>query len=284
MSFFDIESQNPHTPKRDTSDSADLGDSPDSLIIALARQLKILQRECSKLGTKKDSLEVRHDIETGIIPYCNSIRDKIDEQTWSSSEQILEGSKLYNDFQMLKNELQQSERDYTDKKLRNIIRKPRNEPNSFSKAVRRDPESHYVSIQVNEQTPLLFEDVQDSSLSRSPNQQQQYSQLQEDSVDQDELDFNTIIQRERSQQINKIHSAVQEVNAIFRQLGTLVNEQGEQVDTIDGNVDQLSSNMQKANEQLNKADEHQRKRNRCGLMTLVIMIIVVLVIVLAVLS
>ncbi|QLG70352.1 hypothetical protein HG535_0A02910 [Zygotorulaspora mrakii] len=284
MSFFDLESQNASALREHPNGGTDSGDLSSRLIMDLARQLKLLKQENSKMGTKKDSVELRDSVETGLIPNCNSLRDKIEEQIWAAPKDVTDGSKLYNDFQMLKTELRHLERDYSDKKLKNFLRKSRSNPISPSKAVRRDPESGYVSIQVSEQTPLLLGEEKTENQPIHPKQQQQYSQVQQDAIDQDELDFTTIIQRERSQQINKIHSAVQEVNAIFHQLGSLATEQGEQVNTIDGNIGQLSSNMQKANEQLNKADEHQRQRNKCGLITLIIMVVVVLIIILAVLS
>lgn len=283
MSFFDAEAQSSRTQIKKNEVSNKVMNTAADLIVELAEQLKVLKRECSKVGSKRDSTEVRNHIETEIVPNCNSIRDKAEEQIWSSNEEIRVGSKLYSDFQMLKIELQQVEREYTDKKMKHIIKNQRSDKKGVSELVRGDPESGYVSIQVNEQTPLL---LQDGQREQSPQQLQQHqlAQLQEDSVSQDELDFNTIIQRERSQQITRIHSAVQEVNAIFHQLGTLVNEQGEQVDSIDGNIGHLSNNMQKANEELNRADEHQRQRNRCGLITLVVMVVVVLIAILAVLS
>lgn len=283
MSFFDAEAQSTRTPTKKEGVSNKVMNTAADLIDELAEQLKLLKRECSKVGSRRDSVEVRNHIETELVPNCNSIRDKAEEQIWSSNEEIRKGSKLFNDFTMLKIELQQLEREYADKKMKNIIKNQKSDKKGVSELVRRDPESGYVSIQVDEQTPLL---LQEGQREQSPQQLQQHqlAEIQEDSVNQDELDFNSIIQRERSQQITRIHSAVQEVNAIFHQLGTLVNEQGEQVDSIDGNIGHLSHNMQKANEELNRADEHQRQRNRCGLITLVIMVVVVLIAVLAVVS
>ncbi|QLL32816.1 hypothetical protein HG536_0D03380 [Torulaspora globosa] len=267
MSFFDLEAQ-----RSGSSSSKDANNDTDKalhLILEFTDELKKLDRECSKVGTKRDSLDVRNNIETGLIPHCNAIRDSIEEKLWSSgNEQLRNGSKVHNDFQVLKETLQKQEQRYNDMKMKNVLRKG-------ATKVREEPNSNYVSIEVNEQTPLLLQEEQQP--------QQNQAQMQDSSL-QNEIDFNSIIQRERSQQINRIHSAVQEVNAIFHQLGSLVNEQGEQVDTIDGNIGHFSSNMQKATEQLNRAEEHQRKRNKCGLVTLVVMIVVVLVVILAVLS
>lgn len=265
MSFFDLEAQKSGSTLPQDNNNAT--DKALNLILKFTDELRKLERECSKLGTKRDSTAVRNHIETALIPHCNALRDSVEENMWSS-EQLRNGSKVHNDFQVLKETLQKQERQYNDTKMKNPLKR------EVSK-VREEPSSNYVSIEVNEQTPLLLQEEQE--------QQQSQTQVQDSSL-QNEIDFNSIIQRERSQQINRIHSAVQEVNAIFHQLGSLVNEQGEQVDTIDGNIGHFSNNMHKATEQLNRADEHQRKRNRCGLITLVIMIVVVLVVVLAVIS
>ncbi|CAR26434.1 hypothetical protein ZYGR_0H02430 [Zygosaccharomyces rouxii] len=274
MSNYDLEAQN-------GDNSTEVARS---LIEELAEQLKKLSRETIKVGTKRDSIEVRSNIETGLIPNCNSIRHKIEKESWGSSSQdrVIQGSKLYNDFVMLKGELQKLQKDYRESKSKHPLK---NDNGSATKVVRGDPESNYLSIQVNEQTPLLQEEEQQERQLLQQQQQQQQQQLwQESNANQDEVDFHTIILRERSQQVTRIHSAVQEVNAIFRQLGSLVNQQGDQVDEVDANIGQLANNMQKANSQLHRADQNQRKKNRCGLITLTIMVIFVLIVTLLVLS
>ncbi|GAV52413.1 hypothetical protein ZYGR_0AG04040 [Zygosaccharomyces rouxii] len=273
MSNYDVEAQN-----GDNSTEA-----ARNLIEELAEQLKKLSRETIKIGTKRDSIEVRFNIETELIPNCNSIRYKIEQESWglSSQDRIIQGSKLYNDFIMLKGELQKFEQDYRDSKSKHPLK---NDHGSATKIVRGDPESNYLSIQVNEQTPLLQEEEQQERQQLQQQQQQQQQLWQESNANQDEVDFQTIILRERSQQVTRIHSAVQEVNAIFHQLGSLVNQQGDQVDEVDANIGQLAGNMQKANSQLHRADQSQRKKNRCGLITLTIMVVVVLIVTLLVLS
>lgn len=280
MSFFDLEAQHSAASTRDSDQSAS---GADNLISQFAEELKQLGRECSKIATKRDSPHVRNSIESELIPLCSSLRDRIEEIRWSNNGQrIPQGSKLHNDFRMLKETFQRLQRDYNNKKTKPVFKKQTKEV--APKAVRDEPEG-YVSIKVNEQTPLLLQEESDNQQQQQQQQQQQmFKQVPQNTISQDELDFNTIIHQERSQQINRIHSAVQEVNAIFHQLGSLVHEQGEQVDTIDGNIGNLSNNVQKANEQLNRADEHQRQRNKCGLITLIIIIVVVLVVILAVLS
>lgn len=123
MSFFDVEAQSSGISARNDVISNKSPDPSGNLISEFAEELKNLERECNKIATKRDSADVRSKIETGLIPHCNSIRDKIEEQRWSGNGPIVEGSKLYNDFKMLKDTLQKLERDYSDKKLKNAVRK-----------------------------------------------------------------------------------------------------------------------------------------------------------------
>lgn len=275
MSFFDLEAQGSRNPiKHDRN----LPTGANDLINQFAEELRKLERQVSKIATKRDSKGLRDNIETGIIPLCSSLRDTIEELRWNNNGQAIpQGSKLSGDYQILKESFQRLEREYKNKRAKHLLRRPTEELSS--KPAQGDSGPGYVSIQINEQTPLLREEEPVAQ-----QQQQRLAQIPQDAVSQDELDFNTIIHQERSQQIGRIHGAVQEVNAIFHQLGSLVHEQGEQIDTIDGNIGNLSNNAQKANEQLNRADVHQRQRNKCGLITLVIIIVVVLVVILAVLS
>ncbi|CDF91533.1 ZYBA0S12-01068g1_1 [Zygosaccharomyces bailii CLIB 213] len=259
-------------------------ESAKSLIVELAEQLKKLERECNKVGSRRDCSDVRASIETGLIPNCNSIRDQIEQQRWGAGDHITQNSKLHNDFQMLKNELNALEKEYRASRLKHPLKSERVDHGAVTKVIRGDPESSYLSIQVDEQTPLLQEREETQQQQLQQQQEQQQQQQQQVNVSQDEVDFHTIILRERSQQVTRIHSAVQEVNAIFHQLGSLVDQQGDQVDEVDANIGQLASNMQKANDQLNRADQHQRKKNRCGLMALVVMVVAVLIVTLAVLS
>ncbi|CCD23454.1 SNAP receptor VAM3 NDAI_0B04200 [Naumovozyma dairenensis CBS 421] len=284
MSFFDLEAQNQSsripTNIEQLPTSNDHNNIPriNDLLNTLANHIATLKRECRKIGSKRDNNETRKKIEYDLIPLCNELRDRIDDNqpTWQNT--FHEGSKLYNDFKILKTELISVERSYETQKVTYPLKEIHVDSTSTGQPA---AESNYVSLHINEQTPLVSSNQQRQRQQQQLLEEQKQQQRQ---VSQNDVDFETIIQQERSEQITRIHSAVQEVNAIFHQLGSLVKEQGEQVDTIDGNVTQLSSNMHKANQQLKKADEHQRQRNRCGMLTLIILVIVVLIVVLAVLS
>ncbi|CUS20494.1 LAQU0S01e07866g1_1 [Lachancea quebecensis] len=244
----------------------------DELLSELTHSINELQKKNGLLGTRRDSQELRHSVETELVPQCETLRDRIEQVV---SDDYSNG-KLATDFASLKGELIRSKRQFSELKSRFPLRKAQR-PSSNSVV---SQNSGYVSMPVaiaEESTPLL-QDQGDRG------RQQQLQENQRPSVSQDELNFHTLIQQERSEEISRIHTAVQEVNAIFHQLGSLVREQGEDVDNIDNNISGLAGNLQRANEQLGKADQSQRKKNRCGIITLVIIVVIVLVVVLAALS
>ncbi|CEP63899.1 SNAP receptor VAM3 LALA0_S09e04984g [Lachancea lanzarotensis] len=238
-----------------------------------ASHINHLQKKSQLLGTKRDSQDLRYSIETEIIPQCETLRDEIE----GSLKTKTSNGKLASDFAGLKDELLLSKRHYYGKKSRHPIQAKPARTNSASK------DSGYISMPMAEdtdKTPLLQRQNHNQRLEV---QQQVQSQTQTQ-LPEDELNFHTLIQQERSEEIGRIHSAVQEVNAIFHQLGSLVREQGEDIDTIDNNISGLSGNLQRANEQLGKAERSQRKRNRCGIIFLVVIVVVVLIVILAVLG
>ncbi|EJS41712.1 vam3p [Saccharomyces arboricola H-6] len=286
MSFFDIEAQ----PSDGNSQSEPLSSTNQKtkelsdLIETFAEQSRVLEKECAKIGSKRDSKELRYRIETELIPHCTNVRDKIE-----SSFIIHQNGKLSGDFKNVKTKYQSLQQSYNQRKILYPLKativpetsKERNNLHPRTEAIRQNPESSYISIKVNEQTPLLHDEEQDQLQLQ---EEQEQEQQQKQALSQEELDFQTIIHQERSQQIGRIHTAVQEVNAIFHQLGSLVKEQGEQVTTIDENISHLHDNMQNANKQLARADEHQRQRNKCGKVTLIVIIVVCVVVLLAVIS
>ncbi|CAI4765600.1 CPI_1c_G0049610.mRNA.1.CDS.1 [Saccharomyces cerevisiae] len=283
MSFFDIEAQssNGNSQQEPQFSTNQKTKELSNLIETFAEQSRVLEKECTKIGSKRDSKELRYKIETELIPNCTSVRDKIE-----SNILIHQNGKLSADFKNLKTKYQSLQQSYNQRKSLFPLKTPispgtskeRKEIHPRTEAVRQDPESSYISIKVNEQSPLLHNEGQHQL------QLQEEQEQQQQGLSQEELDFQTIIHQERSQQIGRIHTAVQEVNAIFHQLGSLVKEQGEQVTTIDENISHLHDNMQNANKQLSRADQHQRDRNKCGKVTLIIIIVVCMVVLLAVLS
>ncbi|SCU81679.1 LAFA_0C06502g1_1 [Lachancea sp. 'fantastica'] len=242
------------------------------LFADFSSQINHLKRKSELLGSKRDSQDLRYSIETEVIPHCETLRDEIE----SSLKHKGSNGKLASDFAGLKDELLLSRRQYYGNKSRHPIQVRPVRTNSASR------DSGYVSMPVAESTdttPLL----QGQNHQHGQRQLQQQVQSQ-NRLPEEELNFHTLIQQERSEEIGRIHSAVQEVNAIFHQLGSLVREQGEDVDTIDNNISGLSGNLQRANEQLGKAERSQRKRNRCGIIFLVVIVVVVLIVILAVLG
>ncbi|SCV05715.1 LANO_0H13586g1_1 [Lachancea nothofagi CBS 11611] len=235
------------------------------------------QKKSVLLGTKRDSQIVRYAIETELIPQCETLRDEI-ERSLKNAES---NGKLVSDFAGLKDELIMSKRRFYEGKAKFPMKTKPARAHSSSQ------NSGYVSMPLTgntENTPLLKASNEQLQQEQQLQTQSQQTQEQISGVSQDELNFHTLIQEERSEELGRIHSAVQEVNAIFHQLGSLVREQGEDVDNIDNNISGLAGNLQRANEQLGKAEQSQRKRNRCGIVALIIIVVVVLVVVLAALG
>ncbi|AMD19693.1 HCL458Wp [Eremothecium sinecaudum] len=289
MSFIDLEA-NPR-------DQQSLGVSNQVLnvqeneVVSCLRLLEIsvkgLSRKISLLGTVKDDQSLRDTIEGKDIPYCEELRDSL-----QSNLKFNWKDKYVSDFQALSAEFLKLKREYQTRKLelplkvvasQNWSARGRKMDGSqtasttLSRPYEEEGSSGYISMQIknDEHTPLLQQ--------QQPRQELQQF-VKQDQVLQDELDFHTLIQEVRSQEITKIHSQVQDVNAIFKQLGSLVHEQGKQVDSIDQNINGLTSNLQNASHQLRKADKYQRKRNKCGTVTLCIVAMVTLVVILAVVS
>ncbi|CDO95430.1 unnamed protein product [Kluyveromyces dobzhanskii CBS 2104] len=236
------------------------------LLITLEQNIQLLKRKTHLVGTSKDGKTLRADINGEIIPEIQAISRKLADSTSLDSQ-----DKFARDLQSLTRQFNSIKADYESKTIQNPI--PESESNDEAEHLESQYESMPIQEEIerkdyaSEQTPLLVS-----------------AQQQELLLNQEELDFHTIIQNERSQDISKIHSAVQEVNAIFKQLGSLVQEQGDQVDTIGENVTGLSHNLQTANKELQKANEYQKKKNRCGTIFLVAVVIVTLITLLAVLS
>ncbi|KAL3232587.1 Syntaxin VAM3 [Nakaseomyces bracarensis] len=232
-----------------------------------AQHVKELEKEVNKVGTRRDSEQVRTHI-SELLKECLELSQK------NTNSASAVGSKLLNDYNQLNKEVKRLQAEYKEKMGVYPLKALPIRQNESS--------SGYTSMPVNEDTPLLEEEQK-----KQREEQQrlfQIQELQQDRIPEEELDFYTIVQEDRSQQISRIHSSVQEVNAIFKQLGTLVKEQATQVDSVDENISHFGDNMKRAHEQLNRADEHQRQRNRCGLLTLVIVIIMTLLIILGALS
>lgn len=261
MSFYQ---KNSNTREERNVESGESNTVP--LLITLEQNIQLLKRKTHQVGTHKDSRALRDEVSNEIIPKIQKIIRTLSDSTSTESQ-----DKFMRDFQALMKRYNEIKAEYETRAVQHLI--PEEDHNSEQDHL----ESQYESMpiqdtvdrreQVSEETPLLLS-----------------AQQQEAMLNQDELDFHTIIQHERAQDISKIHSAVQEVNAIFKQLGTLVQEQGDQVDTIGENVVGLSHNVQNANKELNKANEYQKKKNRCRTIVLVAIIIITLITLIATLS
>lgn len=262
MSFY----QN-STPKKEDNRADSSGNDAVPLLITLEQNIQLLKRNAHLIGTSKDGQLLRVDIKNRVIPEIQKISRKLADLTSLDTQ-----DKFARDFQALSKQYNSVKTDYENRAVQNPIPDEESKDNESEHLV-----SQYESMPIQDDIERRDHSSEDTPLLLS-------TQQQEPLLNQDELDFHTIIQHERSQDISKIHSAVQEVNAIFKQLGSLVQEQGEQVDTIGENVTGLSNNLQKANKELHKANEYQRKKNRCGTILLVAIVVITLITLIAILS
>ena len=154
MSFFDIEAQSSkgnsqQEPQFSTNQKTK---ELSNLIETFAEQSRVLEKECTKIGSKRDSKELRYKIETELIPNCTSVRDKIE-----SNILIHQNGKLSADFKNLKTKYQSLQQSYNQRKSLFPLKAPispgtskeRKEIHPRTEAVRQDPESSYISIKVN---------------------------------------------------------------------------------------------------------------------------------------
>lgn len=277
MSFLDLENQRGSTTTVHGNPApVPTSDGPGPLIAEFATQVKRLERERRRLTANGGSdTTLLQTVREHLIPQCHTMRDRIVRL------HLMPESRFASDYGAINAKLETLETQFKE-----IFRTA--DSNTASKvatgalAPGSDTASaNYVSIHIDEDSPLLSKE---QGGSQTQTQLQQNYGTATNTLDQEELDFHTIIEQDRDAQISRIHGAVSEVNAIFHQLGSLIQEQGAQVETIDDNIQEFAGNTQRANEQLKKADENQRKRNRCGMLTLVIVSVVLLTIVLVALS
>ncbi|EDO15232.1 hypothetical protein Kpol_1029p5 [Vanderwaltozyma polyspora DSM 70294] len=264
MSFNDLESQ----VKIPTSENYN---DVNQKIITLVESLKLLKRDCSKIGTSTDSIEVRQKIETELIPKTLILTKSIEEIDLSNNDRT---SRM---FLQIKEDLQLTINNYRKNKSESpLIQKSNNNVVLVEEADNNG--NSYISMNLHtnqESDPLLPQRQKQLSLQQTDDQQL---------IDEAELSYQSIIQQERSQEISKIKGKVTEVNAIFKQLSTLVKEQGTNIDSIDNNISSLTRNLQASNKQLDKANENQRSKNKCSMVVLIILIVIVLIIILGILS
>jgi len=83
---------------------------------------------------------------------------------------------------------------------------------------------------------------------------------------------------ERQKGIQEIQSAMNEVNAIFKDISMLVSEQQSTFDNIAVNVELAASSSRNAAGQLRIAEDYRRRRPWVGCWTLILFILIAFVI------
>lgn len=229
-----------------------------------AQGVESFERLIDQIGTRRDSADLRQNIQRVQLPKLNEFKTKLDH--------------LLNDLSGLCVPVQhQFKVEKLNKEFQNIMRKFSSLKRTFNERTNsvlvndtyRQNEEILRSL---EQTPLL------DSNSSQQNQQQLYT------VSQQELDVHTLLTEQRAADISRIHDGVQEVNTVYKQLGALVQQQGSQVDTIENNLGNFKTQAKGASQELRKAEEYQKKKGKWTCFILVVLAIFALIMILMVLG
>ncbi len=107
-----------------------------------------------------------------------------------------------------------------------------------------------------------------------------YEEQRQQQAQQDDIDFNEQIVRERNREIREIETAVVEVGQIFQDLAAMVNEQGVMVDNIEANISSAVEATSTGVVQLEGAEEYQIKaRKKCACITIIVVVAVAVIVV-----
>ncbi|KAK6202481.1 t-SNARE, partial [Scheffersomyces amazonensis] len=254
----------------------------DIILTKTSDQVKGFGNLISQLDNQRKNIGTRRDSQV--------LRDKTDVLIDSMRHKNLAIDNLISELDELMNQnkkltqAQPSSISITNKQTVNKQRLT-NEYNSlirqFEKSInlynarKKDYPLQSIESKYSETTPLLVNDNQT---------QLQIQEQVPDMLDETDLQTHIYLTEERNRQIDQIHSGVQEINEIYKELHGLVQQQGDQIDSIEDNILQLQDNSQQAHRQLKQADELQRKKGKWSCLLLTVLTIVVLTIVLAVLS
>lgn len=292
MSFanFDLEAQKSLNKKNSTSilnSQTAPQNGLDKIISDTTEQLHIFgglisrfDTQRKQIGTRRDSIDLRNEIDKIVVKVGDmdnaikvlvlNLSDLINKkQTKTTNEvsesnnleitnrQLLLKDRLTNEYKGLHSQFDKACKVYNEKK-------------------RTVPLKTYNPV-VDESSPLLLQTSQGS-------QTQIQQELNEDTINETEIQYHTILTEEREREIERVSEAIQDVNTIFKDLGELVNQQGEQLDTIEDNIMQLHGNTKQADRELKKAHEYQKRKGKWTCIILVALCIFVLIVVLTIIS
>lgn len=241
------------------------GSSLSELSLALtnfAAGLTRLDRLNHQIGTKRDGLKLREQIETTFQREDEALSTIRDQFLKAQMATISSGERDNVILQKLKKELDRVGESY--QALRRSYNEKKNSV-TISSAIAEAADKANVST---EETPLL--------------QQQQQQHQTQAQLDQYDLEFHNLLVQQRENNIQEVRQGVEEINTIFKDINTLVLQQGAQVDTIESNIVHLTNDTQNAAQELLKANEYQRKKGKCSCIIFTVLTIVVLLILLAI--
>lgn len=93
-----------------------------------------------------------------------------------------------------------------------------------------------------------------------------------------EIDVMANVIAQRDKQINQIHGIFENIHGIAKDINVDVYAQGEKVQTLEKNVDEAAKNVKDGNSELVQAKKHQKGRNKCVLITLIVVVIILIIV------
>ncbi|KAL3842188.1 hypothetical protein ACJMK2_020230 [Sinanodonta woodiana] len=224
-----------------------------------------IDRAMKIIGTDKDSPQLRDKIhETSqdtntVISETTKLIKRLSSMTQANKQQKLKLDRIRNDFQECIQRFSTLQKKAADKVKKTVsLHKPSERP---------EPKDTAGWLDDDDQTRLVAQEEKRQQL------------LVQDQIIDDDL----ALIREREEQIRALEADVLDVNEIFRDLGAMIHQQGEQIDTIEANVEQAYTHVEEGTEQLNKAAAYQKssRKKLCCLAIIFVIIAAIIAIILA---
>lgn len=135
------------------------------------------------------------------------------------------------------------------------------------------------SALLQEQTQAL--EFDQSSVNLLPDNHRMQMIVERNAQALSEAEYQNDLYAQRNAEIGRIHSNIQDVNRIFKDLSAIVLEQGMMVDTIESNMYSVENNTKMASDELTKALEYQKKKSRIFFYFFFILLMVFLLMIMA---
>ncbi|ESO82383.1 hypothetical protein LOTGIDRAFT_237001 [Lottia gigantea] len=228
-----------------------------------------IDKAMKSIGTDRDSVQLRDKIHETSQNISKLVQDsmrqlKVVGNKPADKQQKIQLSKLRNDFQESVERFQGLQKMATEKVKSSV------------KLGSRKATPQVDSGMTGWNDPDDFSDK-----TQFYHQEERRAELQEQ---QQVVEDDLALIREREERIRQLESDILDVNEIFRDLGALVSEQGETLDTIEANVERTYGNVEQANSQLSQAAVYQKKarKKKCCLLVILLVVAIVITIIIVV--